>query len=50
VTKAQLSVEILRQLNVAVGVGIRYKTPIGPIRLDVAGAAAGRRSASSSTR
>jgi translocation and assembly module TamA len=36
VSKEELSVEILRQLNVAVGFGIRYKTPIGPIRLDVA--------------
>jgi translocation and assembly module TamA len=36
VSKAELSVEILRQLNVAVGIGVRYRTPIGPIRLDVA--------------
>ncbi len=36
VSRGQLSVEFLRELNVAVGVGIRYRTPIGPIRLDLA--------------
>jgi translocation and assembly module TamA len=36
VTKTSLSVEIFRQLNVAVGLGVRYVTPIGPIRVDLA--------------
>jgi translocation and assembly module TamA len=36
VSKGQLSLYFLSELNVAVGIGIRYRTPIGPIRLDVA--------------
>jgi translocation and assembly module TamA len=36
VSSAPLSVEILEQLNVAVGIGLRYRTPVGPIRVDFA--------------
>lgn len=36
VTSEQLQVSTLGQLQMAVGGGVRYRTPIGPIRLDLA--------------
>jgi translocation and assembly module TamA len=35
VTEGQLSVSALGSLNYAVGLGVRYLTPIGPLRVDV---------------
>jgi translocation and assembly module TamA len=36
VTAGSFSWQIFTDLNVAVGIGVRYRTPIGPIRLDLA--------------
>ncbi len=36
VTATGVNLTLLTALNVAVGVGIRYRTPIGPIRVDLA--------------
>jgi translocation and assembly module TamA len=36
VTSGSFSAQIFTDLNVAVGIGVRYRTPIGPIRLDLA--------------
>lgn len=36
VSSGNLTIDFLRAMNVAVGIGVRYRTPIGPVRLDLA--------------